>query len=770
MTRSTKYILVIAALIPFFHAAAFSQTLFGTLKGRVIDAANKKPLGDVVVLIREHRTNMLTDREGRFLVGQVPAGSYTVDFVQPGYAGLTKTDVRIRAGESTVLAIELAALVPQLRVQVNVQGERLPAEERKASSVATLNFEETVRMPGTVMDVSRALNALPGTSHVSEISNDLIVRGGSPWENGFYIDNIEMPNVNHLQSQGSSGGMIGIINALFIEDVNFYTGGYAARFGNRMSSIIDIKFREGSRERTTYQLNLNLAGFGASAEGPFLGKKASWLFSFSRNYHDLIAKMIGYGVAPRFGDVHFKLTFDPTPRDKFTLLNVYGQSALSYGLDTAVGEGFMGALDYSSRQNTVGLNWLSEWAGGAGSSNTTLSYSFYRISYRLTDLVPSSAWMDYILNEEGTDSLVLRNINAVSLGRRNKAEFGADIRWETADFKNYFTEYINRWGMDIPAADEQSRTRTSMAGAFLTFILRPWEPLTLSVGVRADYFFYNRRAHLSPRFAASFGLSSNLTLNASFGIFRQVLPMFLLASNAANKLNRDPLAVHAILGLKFDPSESLRLSFELYDKEYRYFPLAPENPSLFVMDSGIDFEFFRTYAALVDTGTAHARGVEVFLQKRIIEKFYGIFSVSLFRSTFRDYFGIQRDRVNDNRYIMTVVGGYKPNDKWNVSVRWNLAGGVPYTPFDVEASRQANMGMIDKSQILARRYPDYMTFNFRLDRRWVFSRSSLNLFLSIVNAFNRKNMDRYYWNRIENKPDVVYQAPLIPVFGVEYRF
>jgi len=770
MMRSTKCFVVVAVLMPLFCVAAYSQTLSGTLKGQVIDAASKKPLGGVVVLIREQRTNTVTDLEGRFLVGGIRPGSYTVEFVLPDYAGLTKTDVRIQAGGSTVLSIELAALVPQPRIQVEVRGERLSAEERKASSVKTLHYEETVRMPGTVMDVSRALNALPGTSHVSEISNDLIVRGGSPWENGFYIDNVEMPNVNHLQSQGSSGGMIGIVNALFIEDVNFFTGGYSARYGNRMSSIIDIKFREGSRERTNYQLNLNLAGFGASAEGPLLGKKASWLFSFSRNYHDLIAKMIGYGVAPRFGDVHFKLTYDPTPRNKITLLNIYGQSLLSYGLETAVEEGFMGALDYSSRQNTVGLNWLSEWAGSAGSSNTTLSYSFYRISYRLTDLIPSSAWMDYMLNEEGTDSLVLRNINTFNFGRRNKAEFGADIRVETADFKNYFTEYINNWGMDIPAADEHSRTRTSMAGAFLTLILRPWEPVMLSVGVRADYFSYNRRTHLSPRLAASFALGPKVTLNASLGMFRQVLPMFLLASHAANKLNRDPLAVHAIVGLNFDPSESLHLGFELYDKEYRYFPLAPDNPDLFIMDSGIDFEFFRTYAALADTGTAQSRGVEIFLQKRIIEKLYGIFSFSLFRSSFRDYFGIQRDRVNDNRYVLTVVGGYKPDDKWNVSVRWNLAGGVPYTPFAVEASRQANMGMIDNSQIFARRYPDYMTFNFRLDRRWVFSRSTLDLFLSLVNAFNRKNVDRYYWNRIENKPDVIYQAPFIPVFGAEFRF
>jgi hypothetical protein len=765
--RNIRVFILAAFCLP---AALIAQGGTGGLKGRVVDAANKNPLIDVVVRVLERDARTVTDRQGGFRLESLPAGVYTVEFEHPNYGGLTRTNVLVPDGGSAFLGVELPPLPPSPRVDVSVSGERLPAEERRAAGLTTLNVMETTRMPGTVQDVSRALTALPGTSHVSEISNDLIVRGGSPWENGFFVDNVEMPNVNHLQSQGSSGGMIGIINSLFIEDISFYSGGYPARFGNRMSSVIDIKFRQGSRERTAAQLNLNLAGFGASAEGPLLKGKASWLFSFSRNYHDLIAKLIGYGVAPRFGDVHFKLTCDLSPRNKLTFLDIYGQSVLSYDLATAVQEGFMGALDYKSRQNTAGLNWISEWAGGSGHSNTTLSYSFYRISYLLTDAVPSSAWLDYVLNEEGTDSVVFRNINDVRIAGANKVEFGVDARAERADFRNYYTEYLNRWGLEIPAASERCRVRTSQGGAFLTFILKPARPLTLSLGLRGDYFSYNRRAHLSPRLSASFSLSPKTTLSASLGVYRQVLPLALLTGNAANKLGRDPLAVHAVLGFKFDASESLLLSVEVYDKEYRYCPLTPENPALFVMDSEVDFGLFRTFQVLADTGTARARGVEILLRKRSADKIYGLGSLSLFRSTFRDYSGVWRARINDNRFILTLIGGYQPNDGWNFSLRWNLAGGVPYTPFDPEASRQANMGLLDKSRVLAERYPAYLTFNVRLERRLIFSGSSLDLFLSVVNAFNRKNVDRYFWNRLENKPDVVYQAPIIPVFGVEFRF
>jgi hypothetical protein len=253
-------------------------------------------------------------------------------------------------------------------------------------------------------------------------------------------------------------------------------------------------------------------------------------------------------------------------------------------------------------------------------------------------------------------------------------------------------------------------------------------------------------------------------------MFRQVLPLALLASHFANRSNRDPRAVHAVIGLKYDPSESFRLSLELYDKEYRAMPLSPENPNIFIMDSGLDFELFRTYEALQDTGTARARGLEIFLQKRAAENLYGMVSVSLFRSQFRDCFGVLRARANDNRTIVTIVAGYKPGGAWNFGFRWNWAGGVPYTPYDEEASRQVNRGIVDRTLVYGRRLPDYMTFNFRIDRRWAFRRSELDVFVSLVNAFNRKNVDRYVWNRIENRLDVIYQAPLIPVFGAEFRF
>jgi len=741
-----------------------------SLQGRVFDGKTREPLEGVMIRVVEIDKWAVSDRTGFYRIESIPLGRYSVEFVLEGFKKLVKTDITITSHHVTRLHVELDNIIPRLHEEVTVTARNLPSAEATPPSRVTLDAKETTTIPGSFRDLSRVLKVIPGTSHMTEKANDLIVRGGSPWENGFFIDNIQIPNLNHFQLQGNAGGAFGLLNLSLVQDIDIYTGGFAAAYGNQMSSITDITLREGTRDRVRSQFFIHLTGFGLTAEGPVFGNRGAWLFSLNRSYHDLILNIVNYrGVIPRFGDLHFKLVFDIGSNNRIQLLNIFGNSRVSYDLEKAVEQGLNSYLDFITNQNTLGMNWLSSWSH-RGHSNTSLSYSYFKNTYSATAVRPEAGTSDLKAVEEFNGEFHLRNVNSYRFSQKHRVRFGFEINPERFEYDNYVAEYINHWGSLIPEFIQKGTMNTSKHGLFFSYLFSPWDSLTFSIGGRTDYFAFNKHLLFSPRISVSWEIRKGLSLRGAWGNYIQSLPVYLLSGSPENALNKDPVASHIVLGLgwELDPSTSIKL--DIYHKSYKNLPLTPEDPSNFVADSGLDFGLYRAYAVLSDSGIARSQGIELLFQKKSTRGFFGILSISLFRSRFRDFNGIWRNRINDNRYILTWTGGYKPNEKWTFLLFWNWAGGRPYTPYDLELSKEYKVSVINRDEVYAKRYPDYMTFNIRIDRRFSFKKSSLNVFLGVSNLFNRKNLDRYFWNKIENNIDTIYQGPLLPEFGVEFRF
>ena len=738
------------------------------LRGTVRDAKTKEPIPNALVKVIEPGKKSLTDKDGGFQVRGLTPGTYSLEFSAAGYRTLVRKDISLQEGHSIVLSVELEVALPRLNEQVTVTGTPIPTAGQPAVSVRKVDQLEITRTPASFRDLSRVLSSIPGATQVSEKSNDLIVRGGSPWENGFYVDNIPIPNINHFQNQAGVGGAIGVLDVSLIDNIDFYTGGFPAAYGDRMSSIVDIRFREGARDRIRSRLNLHLAGFGGAVEGPLFKGKASFVLSARRGYYDLIAKLLGYAVAPNYGDIHFKFTVDLDARNKLTLLNIFGASRLSYDLETAVEEGLNASLDYRTGQNTVGLNWLR--TSDRGYSNTSLSYSAFKNSATIVAVNPEAASSKYSATDEGKGEVVLRNVNVVQIRSRSQLEFGVELKAERFDFNNYISNYVNRWEIEMPPLDAQGTDAAWKSALFATWIYRPFEILSVSLGARTDYFSLTQAWHVAPRLSASFKILDRLTLKAAWGIYDQGLPLFLTAENPENRKKRDPYTTQVIAGLRYDLGNDTQLIFEAYAKDYGNVPLTPDDPTNYVLDSGVDFGFYRTYSVLYDTGLARAQGFEILLQKKTADKLYGILSAAVGRTRYRDYTGTWRYRIIDYQYLISAVGGYKPNDKWTFGGRLKLAGGRPYTPYDVERSTALNRGSLDKTQVLAKRYPPFMSLSVQANRQFRYKRSVLNVYISVMNLLNQKNVDRYFWDRVHNQMGTVYQAPIVPEFGIEYIF
>ncbi|MFC2167793.1 TonB-dependent receptor domain-containing protein, partial [Acidobacteriota bacterium] len=462
-------------------------------------------------------------------------------------------------------------------------------------------------------------------------------------------------------------------------------------------------------------------------------------------------------------------TYDLNPRNKLTLLNIYGDSRLEYDLKDAVEYGFNSYLRYGTSQNTSGINWFSNW-GDNGYSNTSLSYSFFRIDHSITAVNSKSSFREHNVHNEYNGGLSFRSSSFFKLGQSTDIQFGIDWNNHLISFDNYISEYISRWEEELPEVRAEGRTLASQSGAFVTLSFRPFSRLSAAAGFRVDHYSYNDHWLFSPRISLAWEAAKRLTLSAAFGIFHQNVPLSVQTTNLENKKNKDPYALHYIIGFSYKIFEDVNLSIDIYDKEYRALPLTRDDPTLFVMDSGVDMAFYRSYDVLLDTGLAYARGIEFLLQKKLMQGFYGLVSGTVFRSRFQDATGVWRNRINDNVYALKIIGGYLPKNGWGLSVRFNLSGGLPYTPFDLELSEEYNRSIYIREKALANRHPPYMTMDIRIDKEIRWEKSSLYIYFGATNMFNRKNIDSYYWNRIENKLDKFFQAPILPVFGFELVF
>jgi len=762
--------LVISILMPV--RGSFGQARHtGTVKGALLDAETKQPLLGATVLLAPEARGTTTDGQGAFVLEDVSVGTYTLRFSYIGYEARVETDVVVRSGRSTVVRAELAPAVIEADAVVVTAGYFADAD-RQPVSLASFGAEEVRRAPGAGGDVSRILGGLPALGRVDDMRNSLVVRGGSPIENSFFVDNVEIPNINHFPTQGSSGGPIGLLNVDFIDDVTFFAGGFGARYGDRLSSVMDITFREGNRDAVDVQLDLNFTGAGVIGEGPLGGGKGSWLVSARRSYLDVLINTVfeeeAGAALPVYSDYQAKLVFDVNPKHRITTLGILGRDVSTIAADDARDEEENDYGDWRSTTHTVGANWRYLW-DGEGFSNTAVSHSRTRYRTSLFETRNGNALLD---NRSVEQEARLRNVNHYRLGSAHQVEFGVEARLAHASYDNRYGASTDPLGQPTSAVHVDDGITDARLGGFVSYTWRPAGRLTLMPGLRFDRRTYTGGTSVSPRFSASYQLTAHTSINAAAGRYVQSLPLVFLAQQASHKALHAPVAYHVVVGVHQLLRADTRLTVEAYRKTYRHFPLDPTQPSLFIIDQLFygGASSFLSHERLVATGAATTQGLEVMVQKKRARNLYGLVSGAYFRSRYRGYDGRWRDRVFDNRFLTTVEGGYKLNHKHEVSLRWIYAGGAPYTPFDEAASEALGRGVFDEGRVNESRLPDYHSLNLRYDRRFSFKQSTLVVYLDVWNLYGRRNIATYDWNEADNAPRAVAQWGTLPVFGLEFEF
>lgn len=765
------FFLIFFSLI--FIINAEPQNPKGNIKGKIIDLETQTPLPGANIIIKDLagensglNRGTTSDEIGGYLFENLTAGTYIVSFSYLGYETSTKTDVIVKPGRTIFLNVELKASSVEME-NVVVESGYFTEIENKPVSTVNFSSEEIRRAPGSAGDVSRILFGLPSLAKVNDQRNSLIVRGGSPVENSFYLDNIEIPNINHFPVQGSSDGPIGLLNVDFIEDVNFYSGGFSPIYGDKLSSIMELKYREGNKDKFAPQINMSLAGFGGAIEGP-IGSNGNYMISLNKSYLDLILNEDETGGAmPNYGDAQGKIVYKIDDKNKISFIEIMSADQINLKYENAIKTNVTNVYGKTNGiTNTAGFNWQHIWGEG-GYSNTSISNTYTKYDVEYFETKSQNLLTD---NQSVENAVKFRNVNYLKMNKTNSIEFGVEASLFINKFDYLFGEWQDYYGNYTPELKVNDDMNSYKLALFGVEHMQLTDNLSLTFGARADYFDLTDALNISPRASFMYKLTDNMTLTGSAGIFYQDIPNYFLSQNDKFKELKTPKATHYVLGISQNIGESAKLTVEAYYKNYDNFPIDPEQPKEFLFDQSSIVGIFLNHENLVDNGKAFSKGIEILFQKKLAKDFYGMAAASISKSRYRDFDGEWHDRIYDNQFNFTIEGGYVPSDDWEFSLRWIYAGGSPYTPFDSDASIANRKGIYDLSKVNSGRLPDYHSLNIRADKRFYFEGSNLIVYLSIWNVYGRENIAQYVWNEFENKPDKQLQWSTLPVLGIEFEF
>ena len=726
-------------------------TLFaqqGTVKGRVYSTKSNDPLALATVRVQGTSLGARTDVEGRFVISGVKPGFIRLIVTMLGYETTTSAEVQVVGNQTSFIDIGIEEESTNIAEVVVRPKMRLKRAESPLS-LQTLGIKQIEKSAGANRDISKLVQTLPGVGATDPNRNDLIVRGGGPSENVFYLDGIEIPVINHFSTQGASGGVVGMINPDFVREISFYTGAFPASRTNALSSVMEIKQRDGDADHMHLKASVGASDAAITIEGP-LGKKSSFIASARQSYLQWLFKAIKLPFLPTYNDFQLKYKHRFNAHNELTILGIGAIDNMSLNTQlqttgTEVQRYILGYLpQYKQWNYTVGAVYKHYGSGHVDSwvlSRNMLRNSSVKHQNNDSALPKLSEYQS-----DETESKL--RYERVYTTLPFKFSFGAGLRY--ADYRNRDERLTYRSGQVVPLSYDahiKLLAYSAFAQASDEYLDKR---LKLALGVNLvgntlNLAMSNPLPQLSPRFSASFALTDDIDLNANFGRYAMQPSYTSMGYRAPdgtypNKPRlRYIMSNQAVLGAEYHPGDYLRFSAEGFYKSYSDYPIS-EAEGISLASKGTEYGQVGAEAVL-STGQGRAYGVEVVARLMPWHQFSATATYTLFRSEFTDKTGIYRPSSWDTRQMLNLLISYRMGKSWYLSASWRYSGGAPYTPIDMELSTNKAAWAVTN-----RAYPDYSQFNtlrlpakhqldLRLDKEFYFKRWMLNLYLDVQNAY-----------------------------------
>lgn len=745
MKRLLSLLLFCNITISFLLAQPVHQ-----VKGTVIDKSSRQPLEFINVMIVGLNKGGVTNAEGKFSIGQVPPGIYRLQASAIGYKTVT-TPEYILSTRDLHIQIEMEENQTELE-GVTVTASPFRRDIESPVSLRIIGLQEIEKSPGANRDISRIVQSYPGVAF-SPIGyrNDLIVRGGSPSENRFYLDGVEIPNINHFSTQGASGGPVGILNADLIREVNFYTGAFPTDKGNALSSVLDFKLRDGDMERNSLKATLGASEVSLASNG-HLGKKTSYLVSVRQSYLQFLFDMLGLPFLPTFTDAQFKLKTRFDARNELTVLGLGGidKMKLNTKADDEDNEYILSYLP-KIQQETFTLGAVYRHYAGAHVQSVVASHSYLNnrnTKYQQNDESDPEHLMLRLRSTEQNTQLRLENSSSF---RNWKVTVGTSLdysqysnttfqkvytdRAQTFDYHTYLG--IMRWGLfgtvNYTSIDER---------------------FTASLGLRADANNYSAAMkdlsdQLSPRLSLSYQLTKHWSLSGNAGLYYQLPPYTALGFKNNNGLYANKYALRYMqvsqgsIGLNWRKGDTFEVSVEGFYKDYDKIPLSVAD-GIPLTCKGNDYGVIGN-ELLTSTAQGRSYGAELLLKWLVAKKLNLASSFTLFKSEYRtDKESEYIASAWDNRFIFNLRGTYNLPRHWSVGMKVSCIGGAPYTPYDADKSslvtawNAQGKPYYDYTRYNEERLPAFTQVDIRIDKTFYLKRCMLGFYIDLQNIAGSK--------------------------------
>jgi outer membrane receptor for ferrienterochelin and colicin len=739
--------IIIFTIIIFSNYLSFSQS--GSLSGAVYDKTNNEPIPFANVLIEGTTIGSTTDLDGKFIFKSLNPGFVRLRVTYVGYKTKFSDDIQITNSSNPYIEIYLEPQATELETaEVTISA----FEKNNVSPVSakTISLSEIESNPGSNRDISKVVQSYPGVAFVPSFRNDIIIRGGGPAENTYYLDGVEIPNINHFSTQGSSGGATGIINADLLQSVDFLAGAFPANKNKALSAIFDLKMKDGNKEKAKYRISLGASETAFSVDGP-VGDKSSYLLSIRRSYLQLLFNALGLPFLPTFSDYQFKWKTKFNKKSELTIIGIgaLDEFALNLGLENP---------DPSQEYILSYLPVNEQWSYTTGAvykyysdnSLTTLVLSRNMLnnsSYKYPendDTKPKT--LDY-LSQEIENKLRLENTRYLDLFRIN---IGGNLEYAKYNNSTKNLVYINNQVVNI---NYQTDFNLFKYGLFAQLNGEYFnDKLLLSAGIRTDFNGFNESMknplnQLSPRLSLGYELRKDLRITANIGRYYRLpsytsmgykneLGILINKENDISYIGVD----HFILGSEYLPKENIQISLEGFYKNYFNFPFSVKD-SISIASRGIDFGVVGN-EEVKSISKGRAYGLELSSRVKIRSKLNMIFSYTYVISEFQDKDGVYTPTAWDSRNIISTTGTYNFAKDWSAGFKWRYSGGLPYTPYDLETSSLISVwstqgqAIVDYSLLNSLRLKPFHQLDIRVDKKFFFPKWSLMLYIDIQNLYN----------------------------------
>ena len=787
--------LFILLILPF---SAIAQE--ASLRGRVLDAVNNEPLPFVNVIVSGTNTGTVTDLDGNFILNGLEPGFVRIEASFVGYKRAVSSEIEVSVANTNFVEIQMEKQQEQIEeVTVTASPFRKPIES--PVSLRSIGIGEIEKAPGANRDISKVIQSFAGVQSTPAFRNDIIIRGGGPSENIFYLDGVEVPFINHFSTQGASGGPVGIINADFIREVNYYAGAFPANRGNALSGVFEFFQVDGNEDQLKFQGTLGASEVAATLDGP-IGEKTTFIFSARRSYLQFLFSVLELPFLPTFTDTQFKIR---TRFDKKNELTFIGLGALDYnrlnlGIDdpdeqqrfilSQLPENeqwsyTLGAVYKHFRENSYQTVVLSR------SHLNNLAYKYFEND----DSSEENKIIDYS-SEEIENKLRFENTTRINGFKLN---FGANLDYVTYKNSTQTTRFYNDEILNIDYTTDLNLIKWALFAQASKNLFN--ERLALSLGIRSDANNYsssmsNMLEQFSPRFSASYSLTTRWSLNFNTGRYHQLPPytslgfkqngIFVNKQNNLKYISVD----HVIGGLEFRPEKTVLFSLEGFWKGYNDYPFSVKD-RISLANRGADFGVVGDEEVVSDS-EGRAYGAEFQARINSTDGFNLNLSYTLVRSEFKDGTGNYIASNWDSKHLLTLTSTKELKKGWRVGGRWRFVGGLPYTAYDMERSSLIQAWnliggpYLDFDNLNSERFAPFHQLDVRVDKAFYLEKLTAKFYIDIQNLYNFQaeqqdilvrernqngefiltdNGKRYQLKRVENTTGTV-----LPTIGIILEF